>query len=157
MFFGIKNLKSYSLLIFLTTIFLILCFSSLAQQNNSEKNPLVLVGHRMVDELNEEGLRSTRIELVFSKNVVNMTVSENNKKCFNLKSKIDGEEIPIEIQMADDQIEREKRNIITIVIQKPLEPLKAYQIIVSPALESKSGEKLGEQLELEFVLLGEVK
>jgi hypothetical protein len=107
----------------------------------------------MIDELNEEGLRSTEIELFFSKNVVNMMVNENNKKCFSLTNK-DDDKIPIEIQMADDQIEREKRHIIKIVVQKPLDPATTYKIIISPELESKNGLKLEKQLVMEFFTLG---
>ena len=110
----------------------------------------------MIYELNEDGLRLTELELFFSKNVVNMMVNENNKKCFSLMNK-DGDKIPIEIQMADDQIERKKRHIIKIIVQKPLEPVKAYKIIISPELESKSGLKLEKQLEMEFVTLGVAK
>lgn len=153
MFFGKNILKSRLLLIFLMIIFFVLCFSSLAKNANAEKNPLVLIGHRMIDELNEEGLRSTEFEFYFSKNVVNMMVSENNKKCFSLIDQ-DKNEIPIEIKMADDQIEREKRHIIKIVVQKPLEPAIAYKIIVSSDLEAKNGIKLEKQLEMEFVILG---
>lgn len=156
MFFGIKNLKSYSLLIFLIIIFFVLCLSSSAEKTNVEKNPLVLTGYRMIDELNEEGLRSTEIELFFSKNVVNMMVNENNKKCFSLTNK-DDDKILIEIQMADDQIEREKRHIIKIVVQKPLEPATAYKIIISPELESKNGIKLEKQLVMEFFTLGVIE
>ena len=156
MFFGIKNLKPYSLLIFLIIIFFVLCLSSSAEKTNVEKNPLVLTGYRMIDELNEEGLRSTEIELFFSKNVVNMMVNENNKKCFSLTNK-DDDKIPIEIQMADDQIEREKRHIIKIVVQKPLEPATAYKIIISPELESKNGIKLEKQLVMEFFTLGVIE
>lgn len=156
MFFGIKNLKSYSLLIFLIIIFFVLCLSSSAEKTNVEKNPLVLTGYRMIDELNEEGLRSTEIELFFSKNVVNMMVNENNKKCFSLTNK-DDDKIPIEIQMADDQIEREKRHIIKIVVQKPLEPATTYKIIISPELESKNGLKLEKQLVMEFFTLGVIE
>ncbi len=156
MFFGIKNLKSYSLLIFLIIIFFVLCLSSSAEKSSVKKNPLVLTGYRMTDELNEEGLRLTEIELFFSKNVVNMMVNENNKKCFSLTNK-DDDKIPIEIQMADDQIEREKRHIIKIVVQKPLEPATTYKIIISPELESKSGLKLEKQLVMEFVTLGVTK
>jgi len=112
-------------------------------QGGGGNNPLVLVGHKLVDELSEDGTRTTQIELVFSKNVVNLAVSEHNKTCFKVLSKDEEVEIPVQVQMADDQIEREKRNIITLVIEKPLEPLKAYQIIISP--------------ELEFMTFGEVK
>ncbi|MBP8718704.1 MAG: hypothetical protein KBI07_06435 [Candidatus Atribacteria bacterium] len=164
MFFSLKNFKcsNYSNLIFVIIVTLsILPFAfcsipSLAQGGGGN-NSLILVGHRLVDELSEDGTRTTQIELVFSKNVVNLAVSENNKTCFKVLSKDDGMEIPVQVQMADDQIEREKRNIITLVIEKPLEPWKAYQIIISPELESKSGEKLEKELVLEFVTLGEVK
>ena len=164
MFFSLKNFKcsNYSNLIFVIIVtFSILLFAfcsipSLAQEGGGN-NPLVLVGYTLVDELSEDGTRTTQIELVFSKNVVNLAVSENNKTCFKVLSKDDGMEIPVQVQMADDQIEREKRNIITLVIEKPLEPWKAYQIIISPELESKSGEKLEKELVLEFVTLGEVK
>jgi len=150
MFFSLKNFKcsSYSNLIFVIIVtFSILLFAfcsmpSLAQGGGGN-NPLVLVGHKLVDELSEDGTRTTQIELVFSKNVVNLAVSEHNKTCFKVLSKDEEVEIPVQVQMADDQIEREKRNIITLVIEKPLEPLKAYQIIISP--------------ELEFMTFGEVK
>ena len=163
MFFSLKNFKcsSYSNLIFVIIVTLsILLFAfcsmpSLAQGGGN--NSLILVGHRLVDELSEDGTRTTQIDLVFSKNVVNLAVSEHNKTCFKVLSKDEEVEIPIQVQMADDQIEREKRNIITLVIEKPLEPWKAYQIIISPELESKSGEKLEKELVLEFVTLGEVK
>lgn len=164
MFFSFKNFKrsNYFNLIFaivVTISILLFAFCSMPSlaQEGEGNHSLVLVGHRLVDELSEDGTRTTQIELVFSKNVVNLAVSENNKTCFKVLSKDDGVEMPVQVQMADDQIDREKRNIITLLIEKPLEPLKAYRIIVSPELESKSGEKLGKELRLEFVTLGEVK
>jgi hypothetical protein len=86
-----------------------------------------------------------------------MVVLENNKQCFKVIDKDDGDELPLEIQMADDQVEREKRNSINLIIKSGIESLKTYQIIISPELESKSGEKLGENLILEFAALGIVK
>ena len=150
MFLRMKKIKSYSFLLFLVILFFALSFPGAAEQESSGKNPLFIQGYRMVDALNEEGNRSTEIELFFSKNVVNMMIHDNNKKCFSLFNE-DEEIIPIEIQMADDQIDREKRNIIKIIAQKPLEPAKAYKMIISPELESKSGIKLGKQIEINFV------
>lgn len=48
MFFGMKNLKSYSLLIFLIIIFFVLCLSSSAEKTNVEKNPLVEISCRFL-------------------------------------------------------------------------------------------------------------
>ena len=152
-----KNFKQSNLILIIVLVAILTLWTISSMALGGGKNPLVLEGYQMVDALNEDGLRTTQIELIFSKNVVNMVVSENNKDCFTVIHKNDRAEIPIDVQMADDQIEREKRNIITIIMEKPLEQLKAYQIVISPELESKSGEKLGKELVLEFVTLGEVK
>lgn len=95
------------------------------------------------------------IKLTFSKNVVYMTVRENNKKCFSLWS--NNQQIPIEVIMADDQIEFEKRND---VILKPLQTLKAatsYRLEVAPQLESKSGAVLGHKVTVSFTTAGVIK
>jgi len=84
-----------------------------------------------------------------------MTVRENNKKCFSLWS--NNQQIPIEVIMADDQIEFEKRND---VILKPLQTLKAatsYRVEVAPRLESKSGAVLGHKVTVSFTTAGVIK
>ena len=151
----IKNLKSYSLLL-VFAIFLFLLSFPVNAEETSGKNPLFIKGYRMVDALNEEGIRLTELELFFSKNVVNMMVSENNKKCFSLFN--DAKElVPVEIRMADDQIEREKRHIVKVIAQNPLEPGKSYQLIISPDLEAKNGIKLEKQVKINFVTLDIIK
>ncbi len=67
-----------------------------------------MVGYKLVDELSEDGTRTTQIELVFSKNVVNLAVTEKIKHVLKCISKDDGVEIPIQVQMADDQIEKKR-------------------------------------------------
>jgi len=140
MFLNLQSMKKSSLIliVILIAVFTLGTISAMAQ--DSGKNPLVL--------------RSIILELTFSKNVVNMEVSENNSKCFKVINREDGNEISVEVEMADDQIEREKRNNINLIINDGMESLKIYQIIISPELESKSGEKLGEELVLEFMSLG---
>jgi len=154
MFLNLQSMKKSSLIltVILIAVFTLGTISAMAQ--DSGKNPLVLEAFRMTDELNDEGQRSIILELTFSKNVVNMEVSENNSKCFKVINREDGNEISVEVEMADDQIEREKRNNINLIINDGMESLKIYQIIISPELESKSGEKLGEELVLEFMSLG---
>ena len=89
------------------------------------------------------------ITMTFTKNVVNMTVSENNLKCFSLYT-ADGSMVPIDVIMADDQIEPEKKNDVSL---KPLQDLKyntAYTVKVSSALKSKSGVTLAGDLTFAF-------
>lgn len=157
MFFSLQSFKRPSLILVISLVVVLAIWTISAVAQGSGKNPLVMEGLRMTDELNEEGQRMIVIEFTFSKNVVNMVVSENNSKCFKVINKEGGNEVPLEVEMADDQIEREKRNNINLIIKNGIEPLKTYQIIVSPELESKSGEKLGEELVLEFMTLGKVE
>lgn len=92
------------------------------------------------------------IKIVFSKNIAYMTVRDTNLKCFSLWS--DGQKMPAEIIIADDQIEREKRNDVLV---KPLQPLKAgttYQVEIASELQSKSGVTLGQKATLTFTMAG---
>ena len=92
------------------------------------------------------------IKIVFSKNIAYMTVRDGNLKCFSLWS--DGQKMPAEIIIADDQIEREKRNDVLV---KPLQPLKAgttYQVEIASELQSKSGVTLGQKATLTFTMAG---
>ena len=157
MFFSSQSIKKSNLILAVILVAVLATWTVSGVAQGSGKNPLILEGFLMTDELNEEGQRTVVIEFTFSKNVVNMVVSENNSKCFKFIDKEDGNEVTLEVEMADDQIEREKRNNINLIIKNNVESLKTYQVIVSPGLESKSGEKLGEELVLEFMTLGIVE
>lgn len=92
------------------------------------------------------------ITVTFSKNVVYMTVRENNQKCFSLWRGQDS--IPVEVIMADDQIEFDKRRDIIIKPRQPLQSGAAYQLEIAPQLESKSGVTLGEKTTISFTTAG---
>ncbi len=116
-----------------------------------QDNPLALVSSNPSDGEKDVGL-PVEIKLCFSKNVVHMTVRDNNRKCFLLYS-ADGT-VPVEVVMADDQIEPEKKREIVL---KPLENLRngtAYTVRVAPELQSKSGVFLGRQVEISFTTTG---
>lgn len=101
-------------------------------------------------EHDAEGVsRQPVIELTFNKNVVNMKVAEQNATCFTL---MDAEEnaVEIEVVMADDQIEPEKKRIIVVEPAAPLAPNASYALIISEALTAKNGETLGEDVSLTF-------
>ena len=90
-----------------------------------------------------------KIELIFNKNVVNMSVSDNNKKCFKLTD-VNGKLIKIDVIMPDDQTEPNKKRNIYI---KPVDSLTystKYVLTISSDLIAKSGSVLGNQIQLVF-------
>ncbi len=90
-----------------------------------------------------------KIKLVFSKNVVNMAVAENNEACFKLLNASDAE-VPITVVLPDDQVEPERKREIEIVPKANLLPGQTYSVHVAPELKSKSGDTLGEEIVLTF-------
>lgn len=111
--------------------------------------PLSLVASNPYDGQEDVPI-NVLITMTYSKNVVNMTVSENNLKCFSLYG-ADGSMVPIDVIMADDQVEPEKKNDVSL---KPLQDLKhntAYTVKVSSALKSKSGVTLAGDLTFTFI------
>ncbi|MGR6837039.1 Ig-like domain-containing protein [Syntrophomonas erecta] len=93
------------------------------------------------------------IKLTFNKNVVYMTVRDNNQQCFALYSE-DGQQVPADIIMADDQVEFEKRRDVIVKPRVGLQPGITYTVKVSPQLESKSGVNLGQQAVVSFTTAG---
>lgn len=114
--------------------------------------PLLLISSDPAD--GQTGVPSTaHIKLSFNKNVVNMTIADSNKECFTLVSAA-GEMVPVEVVMADDQIEPEKRRDIILEPSRQLLPGTEYTLKVAPELSSKSGVTLGEQVNITFTTLG---
>lgn len=95
----------------------------------------------------------TEIKINFSKNVVNLSVKDTNLKCFTMKDN-EGNNIPINVVMADDQIERDKRNDIILVPVNGLEEEKEYTITISSNLTAKNGNTLGEEKIITFSTVG---
>ncbi|MFX4262141.1 Ig-like domain-containing protein [Pelotomaculum propionicicum] len=90
------------------------------------------------------------ISMTFNKNVVNMTVSDNNLSCFSLYA-ADGSKVPVEVIMADDQIEPEKKRDVALRPLQELKPGAAYTVKVSSALQAKSGVNMGSDLTITFI------
>jgi hypothetical protein len=92
---------------------------------------------------------SQEIKLVFSKNVVNVSIKDINMTCFTMEDS-EGNDVPIDIVMGDDQIHPDEKRDITI---KPIEGLKedmTYTIRISPEMVAKNGNTLGEEVSLSF-------
>lgn len=93
------------------------------------------------------------VKLLFNKNVVHFTVKDNNAKCFSIKNE-KGEEIPIEIIFADDQIEPDKKREIILRARDPFAENTTYTIDISPELRAKNGSSLDKNVSISFTTLG---
>lgn len=112
-----------------------------------KNNPLSLESSLPSD--GQEGVvLDTQIKLSFSKNVVNMSVKDNNLQCFKL---LKGDEtVEFEVQMADDQIEPEGKRDIILIPKDNLQANAEYTVVVSSELQSKSGSTLGREMKIRF-------
>lgn len=95
-----------------------------------------------------------QIKLTFSKNVVNMTVKDNNVKCFSLLD-AKGQAVAVEVKMADDQIEADKKNDVILVPRQPLNGGQQYTVVVSKDLTAKNGTKLDKETKIAFSTAGQ--
>lgn len=94
----------------------------------------------------------TQIKLTFNKNVINMSVKDNNVKCFALYN--NGQQVPISVIMADDQIQPEYKREVTIAPQQSLQPGSSYTLKISPELQAKNGTVLGQEIKVSFITAG---
>lgn len=89
------------------------------------------------------------IVINFSKNVINMSVKGNNKNCFSMEDE-NGNKISLNVIMADDQVEPEKKRIISLTPQNKLKEGKQYTLYISQNITSKSGDKLDSSRSISF-------
>lgn len=99
---------------------------------------------------------TAEIKLTFNKNVINMTVKENNQKCFSLTS-ADGKNIPIQVIMADDQINPELKREVGIKPLQVLESGTTYTLNIDGKMQGKSGAVLGSDVKIAFTTGGTEK
>lgn len=110
--------------------------------------PLSLESSTISD--NEKNVDLDReIRLTFSKNVVNMTVKDNNATCFSMTDE-KGDVVEINVIMADDQVTPQERNDIVIQIDEGLKENETYTLLINKDLESKSGINLDSPITLTF-------
>lgn len=109
--------------------------------------PLTIVSSTPADGETSASV-SDPIKLEFSKNVVNAEVKDGNMAAVVLYK--NGTPVAAEVTMADDQVEPDLRNFITITPSSPLEPGTEYQVKIAGTLTAKSGAALGEEKTLRF-------
>lgn len=118
----------------------------------NQEEPLILAHCNISDGLTEVPV-DTAIQLEFSKNVVNMAVSEKNKKCITLSGE-NGSNVPLKVQMGDDQIDPSIKRIITVIPESPLTAGAKYDLRISGELRAKSGAVLGSPIVIAFQTAG---
>lgn len=88
------------------------------------------------------------ITLVFSKNVVNSDVAENNMALFQVLDS-NQTEVAIEVGMADDQVEPDKKNDVVIQFPQGLSD-GTYTLTAQKGITSKSGDVMEKDYTLTF-------
>ncbi|MDC7226514.1 MAG: Ig-like domain-containing protein [Spirochaetales bacterium] len=124
------------------TILIIIVFSIIASGSVFAGNKPVSLKSSVPEDGATAVAVDTAIELGFSSNVVNMTVSDNNLGCFSLLN-AEGNEVEIDVYLPDDQMEPENKRNITLTPVKPLAPGTEYTLIISGELLAKNGNNLG--------------
>ena len=154
----LKNVHKHTILTLILTVFLSVMGASfvLAEggsgSGGGKQTPLTLDSSDPIDGQKDVKL-PVEIKLKFSKNVVNTTVRDKNIKGFTLSS-ADGLVIPIEVIMADDQMEPDKNQDVSIKPLQDLKPGTAYKVTIAPEVQSKSGAALGKESVLNFITAG---
>lgn len=90
------------------------------------------------------------ITLEFGKNVVNAKVREKNASLISLADAA-GNPVEIDVVMADDQIEPDKKRIIEVVPKSPL-PAGVYTLTVKSGVTAKNGTETAEDFVLTFTV-----
>lgn len=89
------------------------------------------------------------IQLDFEKNVVNISVLENNRSCFHLVD-AEGKSVAIQVIFPDDQLQKEAKRTIFIQPVEPLSELSAYVLSVDNNLLAKNGTHIDQAYQVDF-------
>jgi len=119
---------------------------------SGESSAFALVSSSIPDGAHDV-LPDSQIQLKFSKNVTNITVKENNQSCFSMVDNL-GNNIALNVIMADDQLERDKRNDIVIAPVNPLSESRLYTLTISENLTCKNGQTLEKPQTITFSTIG---
>ncbi|WP_423801894.1 Ig-like domain-containing protein [Neobacillus sp. SAB-20_R2A] len=127
-------------------------FAEVDGTGGGKSEPLMLVSSSIANGATGVPLKP-EIKLTFSKNIVNMTVRDNNLKCFSLLA-ANGTNVPIDVILADDQVDFEKRNDAVLIPKSNLAQGSSYSVVISPNLTSKSGVTTGQVIKITFTTEG---
>nr|WP_320024720.1 Ig-like domain-containing protein [uncultured Acetobacterium sp.] len=109
--------------------------------------PLALVTATPANNASDVPVDSA-ITLEFSKNIAYATVRDGNIKAVTLW--VGADQVPANVTMADDQLQPDLRNFITVTPTEPLKEGTVYTVKVDPTLVAKSGAVLTTPAEINF-------
>ncbi|MCL2816938.1 MAG: Ig-like domain-containing protein [Clostridiales bacterium] len=89
----------------------------------------------------------------FSNNVIDSGNKENNANCFTLKD-AQGNVVPINVIMADEQLEPDLKNDIGIEPAEPLQAGKTYTLTIDKGVKAKNGNTLAADIVITFTTAG---
>ena len=89
------------------------------------------------------------IQMDFSKNVCNVLVLADNKKCFHLTDE-DGNAVTIRLTFPDDQVQHDYKRQVFITPVEEMYPLSEYKLSVDNTLKAKNGKTLEEPVVIKF-------
>lgn len=99
--------------------------------------PLTLESTSIADGTTGVAINET-IQLNFNKNICNVTVLSNNKKCFHLTD-ANGEAVPIKLIFPDNQVQKDYRREVFIQPAEELKKNASYKVSVDSTLKAKNG------------------
>lgn len=144
-----KRLSAAIILIMALCLLVTLPVCAWADNGNGDKKIPLLDSSSVADGATDVAVDLQQIDLVFTNNVVNIAVKENNLKCFSLKS-ADGKDVAIEVLMGDDQVDPNAKRNVSVAIAEALEPDTAYILTISGELSAKNGNLLGNDINIGF-------
>ncbi|MBQ9992445.1 MAG: S-layer homology domain-containing protein [Firmicutes bacterium] len=142
-----KLFRSMFFAMMLVMLFSALAFAGDGSGGNSDQ-ALTLEVCTPADKTEDLALDAV-IKMDFSKNVVHLSVKENNAQCFNMTDS-KGNAVAFVVEMGDDQVDREIRNTINV---RPAEQWPAGETLtltISKDLCSKSGSSMASPVTLTF-------
>lgn len=123
-----------------------------AEDGAGQSQPLALTSSSVADGAANVAV-DTAIRLDFTKNVVNLTVKDNNMTCFSVTDSAGGA-VPIVVSMGDDQVDREVRNTIYVSPAGTWPAGETLTLTISGNLMAKNGNSMGTAHTLRFTTAG---
>ncbi|MEQ8175090.1 MAG: Ig-like domain-containing protein [Syntrophomonadaceae bacterium] len=148
------NSKAKLLVFLVLAALIVLPFTAFAEGDGSgggQNQPLALLASTPADGAQNVAL-DTQIKLSFNKNVVNMSVASNNRKCFTITQGQNN--IAFDVVMADDQVQPEGKRDIVLVPRSSLLPGSTYKVIISAGLQAKNESSLTQATSITFTTAG---
>lgn len=146
-------MRKFTMLLSLTLSILLLFRTPVYAGNGNGKSVPELKSSTPADGDTKVSL-TPEITLIFTNNITNQSVRDNNMNCIKLTDS-NGENVDIEISLADDQVEPDQKEPdqkeqAVVIPKSTLKPDTKYTIVIAPELTSKNGVQAGKETTVSF-------